>query len=132
VFPVFAYIHSGVSLSLGRTTYPFSCGWDTSMKGFMLIKQQKGTYHRESARKMAEGLIETWNMYLSGDVYGYNSKYGGCWGFYGEDGKKCMIEEAKYEIDCAIARKQKKYFERKKVEIKNHVPLEKRTAFEFA
>lgn len=131
VFPVFAYIHSGVSLSLGRTSYPFSCRWDTSMEGFALIKQEKGTYHRESARKAAEGLVEEWNMYLSGDVYGYDSEYGGCWGFYGKEGKKEMIEQAKSEIDYFIQLKQKKYFERKKVEIKNHIPLEKRTVYQY-
>jgi hypothetical protein len=26
--PVYAYIHSGVALSLGDSTYPFNCSWN--------------------------------------------------------------------------------------------------------
>ena len=83
-FPVFAYIHSGVSLSLGKSEYPFTDPWDVSFKGFALIRQAKG-------QKMAEGLIESWNAYLSGNVYGYQvvdamgEEMDSCWGFYGDE-----------------------------------------------
>lgn len=42
IFAVFAYIHSGVALSLTRNSYPFNDRWDTSFKGFALVKKQKG------------------------------------------------------------------------------------------
>lgn len=126
IYPVYAYIHGDVSLSLGRQ-YPFNCRWDTSFKGFALVKKQKGTYNREtSAREAAEGLIKTWNIYLSGEVYGYNSVAGSCWGFWGEEGKEDMIEEAKFEIDQYILNKYKGKMNMLKHFIKNKVSLEKR------
>ena len=39
IFPVYAYIHSGVALSLGRSGYPFNDRWDVSFKGFALVKR---------------------------------------------------------------------------------------------
>ena len=124
VFPLYAYIHSGVSLSLGRNKYPFTCGFDTSFKGFVLVKRQaKWSYKENQAYKIAESLVETWNIYLSGEVYGYNSDSGSCWGFYGDEGKEQMIAEAKGEIDYDIKKERKEHFERVKTWIKNHVPF---------
>lgn len=108
VFPLYAYIHSGVSLSLGKTSYPFTDRWDTSFAGFVLVKQIKGwSYHREKALKAAESLVEEWNMYLGGEVYGYSTEHGSCWGFYGNSGLEEAISEAKAEIDYYLEEKQK-------------------------
>lgn len=69
IFNVSAYIHSGVSLSL-NTLYPFNCPWDTAHNGFILVKKDiKEDLTIEEAHKYAQGLIETWNQYLSGEVY---------------------------------------------------------------
>jgi hypothetical protein len=107
-FPVYAYIHSGVALSLGRSEYPFNDGWDVSFRGFALIKRQKGlSYRRKKAYEIVKSLIEEWNQYLSGDVYGYTSDCGSCWDFYGEEGKQDMIKQAKDEIDYKIERSKK-------------------------
>jgi hypothetical protein len=70
VFPVYAYIHSGVSLSVGSHNFP-DARWDVSMSGFALIKRESGTYTEKLALNAAEGLIEMWNQYLSGEVYEY-------------------------------------------------------------
>jgi hypothetical protein len=77
IFPVAAHIHSGVSLSL--TDSLRRQGWDTSVTGFILVKKEEVVEGKkpkftteEEAKKYAEGLIETWNQYLSGDVYGFN------------------------------------------------------------
>jgi len=103
-FPVYAYIHSGVSLSLGKSEYPFTDPWDVSFKGFALIRQAKG-------QKMAEGLIESWNAYLSGNVYGYQvvdamgEEMDSCWGFYGNEqgfGSSGVVEEAMALIDAYL------------------------------
>ena len=103
VFPVYAYIHSGVSLSLSNSNYPFNDRWDVSFKGFALVKRQKGwTYQRKKAYKVAESVVSEWNQYLGGEVYGYTSNHGACWGFYGEEGYKEMIDNAKSEIDYHI------------------------------
>ncbi len=80
VFAVSAYIHSGVSLSLddgfrGRLAqghYQF----DVSHCGAVLVKKKEfGTggvkfeISKDKAHDRAAGLVETWNQYLSGDVY---------------------------------------------------------------
>ena len=83
IFPVYAYIHSGVSLSLGKTKYPFTCPFDTSMRGYMLVSKMdedslreyqsydryKGKSGDEIMRMIAEMEISLWNIYLSGDVW---------------------------------------------------------------
>ena len=63
IYPVFAYIHSGVSLSLSHN----GDKWDTSMRGYVLVN--KSEFSEENARSNALNLIEQWNMYLSGDIY---------------------------------------------------------------
>lgn len=77
IFVVYAYIHGNVSLSLKDSSYPFNDKWDVSTTGFILCKKEQQIeegkkpvmYTMPEARKYAEGLIETWNQYLSGDVY---------------------------------------------------------------
>ena len=109
VFKCYAYIHSGVALSVGSAAGFPDQRWDVSSTGFFLVQRDKGTYTVEAAKKVAEGICSSWNMYLSGEVYGYKTvdKEGGdagysCWGYYGEESKKEMISEAKAEIDSDI------------------------------
>lgn len=66
VFPVFAHIHSGVILSLAHNGDKF----DTSMRGFILVLKENWDTD-EIAKNAAQSLIEVWNDYLSGNVYGY-------------------------------------------------------------
>jgi len=125
VFMVYAYIHSGVALSLGRNGYPFNDRWDVSSTGNILIKRQKGVWTEAKARKIAEGLIETWNQYLSGDVYGYNIEQfnESCWGYYEYD---TCLQEAKGIVDWHLEEARKKRIVILKQLIKSKVPLEYR------
>lgn len=102
-----------------EATYP-------SFKGFTLIKKIKGNWTRQQALKSAECLISTWNDYLLGNVYGYHTEFDSCGGWYGDPKKSGLLDEAKASIDQGIANKIKKHIDRKKIEIKNKVPLEKR------
>jgi hypothetical protein len=133
IFPLYAYIHGDVALSLGRMTYPFTCGWDTSFKGFVLVKREKDTWSQEDAYKVADSLVDTWNMYLRGEVYGYVSSVSSCWGFYGDDGRKYMIREAKEEIDINVAYRERihkqQHFSRLKEWIRHGVPLYARMSY---
>ncbi len=136
-FPLYAYIHSGVALSLGRDSYPFTCNWDTSFKGFVLVKKEKGTWKRDKARTRAESIISGWNEYLSGNVWGFNiedkdgENIDSCFGFYGDyDQPGGMIEECKSIIDSHIIRKRKSHYQQVKTWIKNRVPLLKREALQ--
>lgn len=123
VFPLFAYIHSGVSLSLSRGTDRR----DTSYKGFVLVKREKGwTYTREKAFKIAQSTVKTWNEYLGGEVYSFLTDFDGCSGYFGDEGIKDAIEEAKSSIDYHIKQEMLKHFKTLKTWIKNRVPYQYR------
>lgn len=109
VFVCYAYIHSGVALSVGSHNFP-DARWDVSSTGYVLIKKEKGwSWTKEKALKLAEGLVEEWNQYLSGDTYGYNIEEtdDSCWGYCGSDGKEQMIAEAKQNIDYYLEKIEK-------------------------
>lgn len=77
VFPVAAYIHTSIILNL--TDSLLRQGWDTSVKGFVLVhkdsifitEKDKSKTKEQIAKEYAASLIETWNQYLSGDVWGF-------------------------------------------------------------
>lgn len=69
IFPVACLVHSGVWLSLARS---FACdaqGWDTSHCGLILVSREESGNDEARARELAQAMINTWNQYLSGDVY---------------------------------------------------------------
>lgn len=125
-FPVDAYIHSGVALSLANETAFPDRQWDVSTTGYVLVSRTKGwTWTRDKARKVAKSIVDEWNMYLSGDVWGYDVEETGdsCWGFYGDEGKKQMIAEAKSGIDHHINNKRTEQWQQLKTWIKSKVGL---------
>lgn len=98
--PVFAYVHSGATIS----TNPFSCPWDSGQSGFVYCRASDAEDEwpgdpafRQNARRVLRGEVETFDQYLRGDVYGYTitDKDGdvvdSCWGYYGIE---CAEEEA--------------------------------------
>jgi len=100
VFLLRAYIHSGVALSLG-TEYPFNDSWDSGWIGYVLVSKAEWPDPLK-ARLAALAEVETWNQYLSGDIWGYvvekvescdlghehATEMDSCWGFYGEETAK--------------------------------------------
>lgn len=113
IFPVSSYIHSGVVLSLGSGRNFPDQRWDVSHVGAVLIKRDR-KLRKEKARKWAEGIVEEWNQYLWGEIYGYmiedeeGEEEGGCWGFYGNYNDSGLISEAKAEVDNMIIQDQEK------------------------
>lgn len=134
--PLYLYDHSGITMSTGS----FSCPWDSGQVGFIYCTLERARLNwtrpdatwetlipwdegkeitmREAAVKVLEGEVETYDQYLTGNVYGYVAKgYGGgddgdrediasCWGFFPDSGKWGIpahaIDEAKAEIDAWI------------------------------
>jgi hypothetical protein len=96
IYPLNAYIHSVVALSL-NSGYPFNDQWDSGQIGFVFVT--KDTNEIGNPLQAAESLVKQWNQYLSGDVWGYviedenGKQVESCWGFYGE---KYALEEARY------------------------------------
>lgn len=103
--PLYLYDHSGITMSTGR----FSCPWDSGQVGFAFITKAKilenwsGKILTAKLRALAESCIEseveTYDQYLTGDVYGYvvekldpdadedddGEETDSCWGFFGLD-----------------------------------------------
>lgn len=104
--PVYAYIHSGVTVN----TTGFSCPWDSGQCGIIYTTKEKvlANWNRQrltdKLRKRAEDLlkaeIEDYDKYLQGDVYGYKvlrecncphcgntepEELDACWGYYDLD-----------------------------------------------
>ena len=68
--PLYAYIHSGVSLSLDNTRYPFNDCWDACQVGYVFVKRLKlKTPTEEKAREVAEEYLGAWRQYLDGNVF---------------------------------------------------------------
>jgi len=90
LYPVYAYIYSGIALSLSRTGYPFTCPWDSGLGGIMALHPE-GKRGNLDVWKTAKSIIESYNQYFSGDVWGYivetedGDTLDSLWGMYGED-----------------------------------------------
>lgn len=121
--PVYAYIHSGITVSTGHG-YPYNDRWDSGLFGIIAVSKErvKKEYgwkiitqkRREQIEKYLDGEIETLDQWYTGDVYGYETVIpeecelnlpqidDSCWGFFGDEGIKCIIEEAKDIIDTEL------------------------------
>jgi hypothetical protein len=90
-FKLEAYIHSGVALALSQEGNFPDRRWDVSQLGLVFVSKSEWADH-DKAKEAARNLIESWNCYLSGDVYGcvvetYDKDkelvdYDSCWNFY--------------------------------------------------
>lgn len=100
IFGLEAYIHSGVVLALSNEGNFPDRQWDVSQLGLVFVS--KDCYKsKKTAKKFAEEFIKQWNMYLSGEVYGYKilETDDSCWGYYGMEAVK---KAAMCEIDTVL------------------------------
>lgn len=111
VYPLYAYVHSGVALSLGRQ-WPFDCPWDSGQIGFVLVNR-KGI---KDPYTTAEYIVEMWNQYLSGDVWTISIQNSEgevldcCSGFYGFNyAKQQAMEMAESTYQAEQQRKTVSY-----------------------
>ena len=115
IFKLEAYIHSGVRLALSSEGNFPDRRWDVSQLGAVFVSRTKlnGKLSAKQARKYALGLIEEWNQYLSGQVYGYITKdeqgnhLDSCWGFYGDPKESGLMDEARASINRYVEDKRK-------------------------
>ncbi len=92
IFPVAAYIHSGVALSMGSGGHFPDFQWDVSHVGAVLLSKEEWP-EEGKAQDYARGVVGEWNQFLSGDVYGIvretydklkrQQDENSCWGFFG-------------------------------------------------
>ena len=133
--PVYAYIHSGITISTGS----FSCQWDSGQVGYIYAtkKQIRENFMAKNVIKklidhtikILESEIEMFDNYCTGSVYGFEIVKDGevidsLSGFYGYDNEKSgLLCEAQGIIDCDVEYERKKRQEKTKTMIKNRVPL---------
>lgn len=108
ILPLFLYDHSGITMS----TSSFNDRWDSGQVGFIFISKAKVKKEKIDESKVGEylkGEVETYDQYLTGDVYGYKlfevstcnkgcehkEELESCCGYYGqesceEDGKSML------------------------------------------
>ncbi len=89
IFHLEAYIHGGVVLALsGEGNFP-DRDWDVSQLGLIFAAKSEWRFNKE-ARKAAISLVDTWNKYLSNDVWYWEilndngeilESCSGCYGF---------------------------------------------------
>ena len=93
MLPLYLYDHSGITMS----TSEFSCPWDSGQVGVIYVAKDKAreewpeadendSYKR--AIKCLVSEVETYDQYLTGDVYGYmlegpDGEEDSCWGYFG-------------------------------------------------
>lgn len=125
--PLFLYDHSGITMSTGRG-YPFNDPWDSGQVGYIYItyeeiRKEYSVKHvtketLEKARHLLESEVETYDAYISGQVYGYvvyenedGDVADSCWGYYGDEGYKYAEQEAKSTIDWRVKQDAKERVE---------------------
>jgi hypothetical protein len=132
--PLYLYDHSGITMNTGG----FNCPWDSGQVGFIYVTKAAiraefgvkriGPKLRERVLTMLRGEVETYDQYLTGQVYGFSiEKDGehldGCWGLFGYD---YAAQEMKDTLATCIEYEKKRRFETLKTLIRNHVPLNMR------
>ena len=131
VFPLEAYIHSGVVLALQNEGNFPDRQWDVSLIGAVFISKKEAKT-KMKARKLALTLIKTWNDYLSGNVYGFQvedndgNDVDSCWGFYGDYEKSGILDEARSIADYHAKKERAKHEKKLRAMILHKVSLDKR------
>lgn len=155
--PIYYYEHGGLSVSTKRD-YPYNDRWDSGLFGIIAVEKERlrkergweaiTKERREQILRSLEGEIETFDSYCRGEVYGYVVEdeewehIDSCFGYYGDEGMKDAILEAKDTIDSVLKTREmveikrrrdalKKHIAKRKQEIKHHAPLYARVAFKF-
>ncbi len=122
VLPLYLYDHSGITMN----TTGFSCRWDSGQVGFIYVTKDKlreeygvKSIRRELKEKVEKILVnevETYDQYLTGDVYGFEivkivkcdhgheheEKEDSCWGFFGDDIKENGILDHVSKEDAKV------------------------------
>lgn len=119
--PVYAYIHSGLSLGLSRTGQ-FADRFDSGVFGVVTIKKSD-IYEQYGCKRISaklkerlvnyiKGEIEEYEAYANGDCYCYEilsgtSEEDSMGGFLGDSGLENLMEYAKDHIDSVLKNRDK-------------------------
>ena len=106
VLPIYMYSHSGDTIK----NTPFGCRWDSGLVGYIYMTAstalemgfgKNGRVNWKRVKEVLQGETETYNSYITGDIYGFQKfdinplngeieedESDSCWGFYGSDEKE--------------------------------------------
>lgn len=154
IMPLGLLDHSGLHMWVGGGSHwSDSAGWDSGTVGYIYVSHKKireewsvkcvrhkvkihhcGTKKAiDYAKERLVGEVETYDQYLTGDVYGYvvegssGEDIGSCWGYFGHDWKENgLLSSARSEVDCHISKTIKDHLHMVMTWIKNRVPLQHR------
>lgn len=115
ILPIYMYDHSGITIK----TTPFGDQWDSGQIGYIFISKKKvreeynvkriNAKLRECVEGYLKGEVETYDQFLTGDVYSFSIEneqgdtIDSCGGFYGSNIKEngmleYISEEVKKEL----------------------------------
>jgi hypothetical protein len=117
--PVYLYDHSGITISTTGFRHIDSAQWDWGQLGFIYITKKKArenwSWKALSAKRIEQvydalrSEIETYDQYLTGDVYRYTvikpdgEDGDSCGGYYGHNHEESgLLGDAQNSIDCEI------------------------------
>jgi hypothetical protein len=105
VLPLYMYDHSGITI---RTT-PFNDQWDSGQLGLIYTTKElleKMGVPLKNAKKQLEAEVNTLDMYVTGNVYGFviedseGNQLDSVWGFFGDyDDKYSALTEARSVVN---------------------------------
>lgn len=140
ILSLFLYDHSGLRMKIGSFNGLLSQGhaeFDSGQIGFIYVTpgDVRKCYMvkritekiRERVRECLLSEVNTYDDYLSGNVYWYAAEtsdgdtINSCGGYYGDT--DYMISEAKSGIDCYVLEGRKQHYKTLKGYIKGKVPL---------
>jgi hypothetical protein len=112
MLPLYIYEHGGITMSTGGGRYPYNDPWDAGQVGWIYVSREavRKEYSRkrisrktlECARQVLECEVQTYDQFLTGDVYYYRIEdddgnlidaVGGLYGY------EYALEEAKESAD---------------------------------
>jgi len=110
------YDHSGITISMSES-YPYNDRWDSMTVGIIYVTREHlksfmgwkrmNKKRTKQLHNIMEGEVQTYDNYLTGNVYGYaivdpaGEEIGACWGFFG-DYNEYMVKDCKEIIDNDI------------------------------
>lgn len=88
--PLYLYDHSGITMK----TTPFNDPWDSGQVGFIYITKEKirkeygwiviTKKRRTKIEEYLQAEVKTYDQFLTGNVWGFETENDSCWGFFGD------------------------------------------------
>ena len=128
ILPLSLYDHSGITMYVGSP----SCNWDSGYVGYIYMTKEtreSNNWTIEQAIECLKSEVEVYDNYLTGEVWRFivedsdGEEVDSCSGYYGDNGVKDAIEEAKSIIDYQCEKAQIEYEKQPKKKAAEHYML---------